>query len=98
VNPEYSSAGKSLGPGDRKRGNPYLCRVLYIVAVQSIKHYAEVKEFYRATAKRKGKRTARRILAHKWALAIYQMWKRREAFDIKKFLGTAYAPRAQESS
>jgi transposase len=97
VNPECSSAGKRLGPGDRKRGNPYLCRALHILAIQSIKHHAEVKAFYGATAKRKGRRTARRIIAHKWATAIYYMWKRREAFDVKKFLGTADAPRAQIS-
>jgi transposase len=97
ANPEYSSAGKRLGPGDRKRGNPYLCRALHMLAVQSIKLYPEVKAFHRATVKRKGRRTARRILAHKWALAIYYMWKRREPFEITKFLGTAYAPRAQSS-
>jgi len=97
ANPEYSSAGKRLGPGDRKRGNPYLCRALHMLAVQSIKYYPEVKAFYRAAVKRKGKRTARRILAHKWALAVYYMWKRRETFDVTKFLGTAYAARAQNS-
>jgi len=97
ANPEYSSAGKRLGPGDCKRGNPHLCRALHILAVQSIKLYPEVKAFHRIMAKKKGRRTAKRIVAHKWALAIYYMWKRREPFDVKKFLGTAYTPRAQSS-
>jgi len=97
VNPEYSSAGKPPGTGDYKRGNPYLCRALNMLAVQSIKLYPEVKALYHACLKKKSRRTARRILAHKWALAIYSMWKHREPFNINKFLGTAYAARAQSS-
>ena len=97
VNAQCESAGKTRGAGETRRGNPYLCRTLNMVAVQSIIHQPRVREWHRRMVRQKGRRTARRILAHKWALAVYYMWKRREAFDLDKFLGTAYGQRAQPS-
>jgi transposase len=90
VNAQCESAGKTLGAGDRYRGNPYLCRAINMLAIQSVKHVPQIAAWYRRLVHRKGKRTARRTLAHKWAVAIYFMWKRREPFDIGKFLGTGY--------
>jgi len=91
VNAQCESGGKRLGPGDRYRGNPYLCRAMNMLATQSVKHQPQIAAWYRRLVHRKGKRTAHRVLTHKWAVAVYYMWKRREAFDIGKFLGTGYA-------
>jgi len=97
VNARCESAGKRVGRGKNKRGNPYLCRVLHTLALTSVRYMPPLAEWYRATIARHGRRTARRILAHKWAVAIHAIWRRREAFDLGKFLGTAYQPRAQHS-
>ena len=97
VNPQCDSAGKRLGPGDRRRGNPYLCRAFNMLAIQSVRTQPPIAAWYGTMVKRKGRRTARRVLAHKWAVAMYFIWKRREPFNVNKFLGTAYDQRAQST-
>ena len=89
VNAQCESSGKRVGPGDTKCGNPYLCRVLHMLAIISVRTQPRIAAWYHTLIHNRGRHTARRILAHRWAVAVYAIWKRREAFDLNKFLGTA---------
>lgn len=89
VNPQCESAGKRIGSGNKKSGNKYLSWTMQEIVTYSCKYNKRVKEYYKKLERKKGKRTARRILAHKWAVAIYNILKKREDFDIEKFLKNA---------
>lgn len=88
VIPQYDSAGKRVGSGNAKNGNPYLCWIFNQLVCQSIKGNKVIAAWYGKAKKKHGMKKAWRRLAHRWAVAIYFMIKRRETFSLEKFLGT----------
>ncbi len=89
VNPQCESAGKRAGRGNKKSGNKYLSWTMQEIVTYSCKYNNRVKEYYKKLERKKGRLHARRILAHKWAVAIYNVLKKRVDFDIEKFLKNA---------
>jgi transposase len=89
VRPKWQSSGKEVGRGNARSGNPYLSWIYNSLAVQSIRNIPMIATWYGWLKKKRGARTARRVLAHRWAIAVFFMLKRREPFNLEKFLGTA---------
>ena len=89
VNPQCDSAGKRVGTGNKKAGNKYLSWVMQEIVTYSCRYNKRVGEYFKKLERKKGRKNARRILAHKWAIAIYTILKKRTDFDIDKFLKNA---------
>jgi transposase len=89
VNPQCESAGKRAGTGNKKNGSKYLSWTMQEIVTYSCRYNDRVKDYFEKIKRKKGRNNARRILAHKWAIAIYYVLKRREVFDIEKFLKNA---------
>jgi transposase len=86
VKPSKESAGKIYGHSGKKIGNAHLKWAFSEAAVSMLRTIPDVKK-YRETLKRKhGKAKALSILSHKIGRAIYYILKRKEVFDIEKFL------------
>jgi transposase len=90
VNPQCESNGKRAGVGEVRRGNRYLCWALHELVNSSCRHCPAIKAYYARLRRRRSARHAHRIMAHRWAVTIYFMLKRKEPFDLDKFLGSAY--------
>ena len=89
VNPQCDSAGKRVGTGNKKAGNKYLSWVMQEIVTYSCRYNKRIGEYFKKLERKKGRKNARRILAHKWAIAIYTILKKRTDFDIDKFLKNA---------
>jgi transposase len=89
VNPQCESAGKRVGSGNKKAGNHYLNWAMHGIATYSCRYNERVKEYFEKLKRKKGKKNAKRILTHKWAIVIYNILKKRIDFDIDKFLKNA---------
>ena len=89
VNPQSESVGKRAGTGNKKAGNHYLNWAMHGIATYSCRYNKQVKEYFEKLKRKKGKKNAKRILAHKWAIVIYNILKKRIDFDIDKFLKNA---------
>lgn len=82
----HESAGKKLGFGNSKIGNPHLRYAFGEAAVHMAKNNPRVKEWLENFAKKNGKGIAMGALAHKIARAIFHVLKTKEKFDLDKFL------------
>jgi transposase len=80
------SNGKSVDKNHRKIGNPYLKWALSLVAVQTIKHSADIKKLHQRLKNKHGKRKALAILRHRIAAAVYTMLKQQKPFDEELFV------------
>ena len=89
VNPQCESAGKRVGSGNQKAGNKYLSWAMQEITTYSCRYNKRIGEYFKKLERKKGRKNARRILAHKWAVAIYTILKKRVDFDIDKFLKNA---------
>jgi transposase len=89
VNPQHESGGKRSGSGNRRAGNRWLSWAMQEIVTYTCRYNPAVNAYYKGLEKKKGRRHARRILAHKWAVTIYHMMKKKEAFSWEKFVGTA---------
>ena len=89
VNPQCESAGKRVGTGNKKAGNKYLSWVMQEIVTYSCRYNKRIGEYFKKLERKKGRKNARRILAHKWAIAIYTILKKRVDFDIDNFLKNA---------
>jgi transposase len=83
------SAGKKLGSGGRKIGNPHLKWAFSEATVLFLRHCPPGKKLLGRLEKRHGKGKALSILAHKLGRAAYHMLARGRAFNLEKFLATA---------
>ena len=90
---DRSSDGKPLG---RKRldraGNSQLKAMSYHAWLGALRARGanEVKEFFEASLERTHERTHARLNTQRKVLAsLWGLWKRKEAYDPEKFLGTA---------
>jgi transposase len=75
VNPQCDSAGKRVGTGNKKAGNKYLSWVMQEIVTYSCRYNKRIGEYFKKLERKKGRKNARRILAHKWAIAIYTILK-----------------------
>jgi transposase len=80
------SAGKRYGTSGAKIGNAHLKWAFSEAAVLSLKQSPEIKKYKAKLVKKHGKAKALTILAHKIGRAVYYMLKRKEVFNIDKFL------------
>jgi transposase len=82
------SAGKRHGSSGKKIGNAHLKWAFSEAAVLFLRGNPEGMKLKKRLEKKHGKSKALSILAHKLARAVYFMLKRKQAFDMKKFLSS----------
>jgi transposase len=80
------SAGKHYGPSGTKIANAYLKWAFSEAAVLFLRNNPAGQKYLARLEKQHGKGKALTILAHKRARAVYDMLKRRVAFDLNTFL------------
>ena len=80
------SAGKRYGTSGKKIGNAHLKWAFSEAAVLFLRGNPEGMKLKKRLEKKHGKSKALSILAHKLGRAVYFMLKRKQAFDMKKFL------------
>ena len=111
VTPQCESSGKRVGYGNSKNGNRYLCWAFHELVETSRRYVPAIQAVFKTLKRQRGLGTAHRVLAHRWAVAIYFMLKHEEPFDLQRFLqpfrgigcgnepsiATADAPGARES-
>ena len=91
VKPTHSSAGKKVGNGGRKIGNPHL-RWAFAEAVLIFLRDEEVgKKIMDTLLKKYSKSKAMSVLSHKIARAAYFILLRKQPFDRTKFMKEAAA-------
>ena len=86
VKPSKESAGKLYGHSGAKIGNAHLKWSFSEAAVLMLREIPEVKKYKARLVKKHGKAKALTILAHKIGRAVYYILKRKEVFNIEKFL------------
>ena len=85
VTPKHTSDGKVTGHGGAKIGNPHLKWAFSEAVLMMMRHCEDAQPFLARKEKKHGKARAMTMLARKIARAVYQMLKRKEAFDAVKF-------------
>ena len=86
VKSRKESAGKVYGTSGGKIGNAHLKWAFSEAAVCFLRHNPEGQGYLARLEKKHGKGKALSILAHKLARSVYYILRRREAFDMKRFL------------
>jgi transposase len=86
VKPSKESAGKIYGHSGKKIGNAHLKWAFSEAAVLMLREIPEVKKYKEKLERKHGKAKALSIVAHKIGRAVYYMLKRKEVFNIEKFL------------
>jgi transposase len=82
----HSSAGKVTGTGRKKIGNAHLKWAFSEAACLMIRAVPAVKGWVRRQEKKRGKRKALSVLEAKLGRAVYHLWRKQQAFDLKRFL------------
>jgi transposase len=83
---EHSSAGKVKGSGSRKIGNAHLKWAFSEAACLMKRCCPHVRSWSQRQAKKRGTRVAQAILEAKIGRAVYHLWRKQVAFDLKRFL------------
>jgi transposase len=83
----HESAGKNLGSGGHKIGNAHLKWAFSEAVCLLVRHYPVVKAWQARREKKHGKKKTLGILAARLGRTVYHMLRKREAFDVKRFLG-----------
>ena len=86
VKSRKESAGKVYGTSGGKIGNAHLKWAFSEAAVCFLRHNPQGQAYLARLEKKHGKGKALSILAHKLARAVYYILRRKEAFDMKRFL------------
>jgi transposase len=86
VDPQCNSNGKRVGRGNKKNGSVWLCWALHMLVSTSCRNIPEVNKLYKQLKKKRGVPHAHRVIAHRWASAIYFMLKNNEPFSLERFL------------
>jgi transposase len=86
VKPLKESAGKISGHGGKKMGNVHLKWAFSEAAVSMLRRLPDVKKYKEKLQRKHGKGKALSIVAHKIGRAVYYILKRKEVFNIEKFL------------
>jgi hypothetical protein len=74
-------------PGGHKIGNAHLKWAFSEAVCLLVRHYPAVKIWQARHEKKHGKKKTLGILAARLGRTVYHMWRKREAFDVKRFLG-----------
>ena len=80
------SAGKVYGTSGSKIGNAHLKWAFSEAAVGFLRTNPQGQAYVARLEKKRGKGKALTALAHKLARAVYYMLRRKEAFDMKRFV------------
>jgi transposase len=83
----HESSGKKLGVGGAKIGNAHLKWAFSEAVCLLVRNYPAVKAWRAKKEKRHGKKKTLGILAARLGRAVYHMLRKREAFDVRRFLG-----------
>lgn len=83
---EHSSAGKVKGSGPKKVGNAHLKWAFSEAACLMIRTCPAVKAWVQRQEAKRGKRKALAVLEAKLGRAVYHLWRKQQAFDVKRFL------------
>ena len=83
---EHSSAGKVKGSGSKKIGNAHLKWAFSEAACLMIRSVPAVKSWMQRQETKRGKRKALSVLEAKIGRAVYHLWRKQQAFDLKRFL------------
>jgi transposase len=83
---EHESAGKKKGSGSRKIGNAHLKWAFSEAAALMLRCLPAAKAWVQRQERKRGKRKALAILEAKIGRAVYQVWRKQQPFDVKKFL------------
>ena len=86
VKSKKESAGKVYGTSGGKIGNAHLKWAFSEAAVGFLRNNPPGQAYLARLEKKHGKPKALTALAHKLARAVYHMLRRKEAFDIKRFI------------
>jgi len=83
---EHSSAGKVKGSGPKKMGNAHLKWAFSEAACLMIRAVPAVKSWMQRQETKRGKRKALSVLEARIGRAVYHLWRKQQAFDLKRFL------------
>ncbi|MCK5148086.1 IS110 family transposase [bacterium] len=86
---ERESAGKNTGGGKGKIRNAYLKNAFTSIILSAPIGWPGLKKYYDRLQSKHGKRKAKGIIAHKFAVAVYFMLKNGEDFDMDRFISTS---------
>jgi transposase len=86
VKPKKESAGKVYGNSGGKIGNAHLKWAFSEAAVGFLRHNPAGQAYLARLEAKHGKAKALTAWAHKLARAVYHMLRRKEAFDMKRFV------------
>ena len=86
VKSKKESAGKVYGTSGGRIGNAHLKWAFSEAAVGFLRNNPQGQADVAKLEKKQGKAKALTALAHKLARAVYQMLRRKEAFDLKRFI------------
>jgi hypothetical protein len=90
VRPPKTSAGKPTGDASGKKiGNAHLKWALSEATLLLVRESADVKVQLARLESKHGKGKALSILSARLGRAVYHMLRKREAFDMKRFLGNS---------
>lgn len=85
---EHSSAGKVKGSGPKKVGNAHLKWAFSEAACLMIRAVPAVKQWMQRQEKKRGKRKALSVLEAKIGRTVYHLWRKQQAFDVRRFLAS----------
>ncbi len=85
---EHESAGKKKGFGGKKIGNAHLKWAFGKAACLMLRSCEAAKRWMQRQEKKRGKAKALGILEAKLGRTIYHLWRKRQAFDVKRFLNS----------
>jgi transposase len=83
---EHESAGKKKGSGGAKIGNAHLKWAFSEAAALMLRAVPALKTWVQRQERKRGKRKTLAILEAKIGRAVYQVWRKQQPFDLKKFL------------
>lgn len=84
----HESAGKVKGFGDRKLGNAHLKWAFSEAASLMLRSLEPAKRWMARQAKKRGTKKAHAVLEAKIGRAVYHLWRKQQAFDVRKFLAS----------
>jgi len=82
----HSSAGKVKGSGPKKVGNAHLKWAFSEAACLMIRAVPAVKGWVQRQETKRGKRKSLSVLEAKIGRAVFHLWRKQQAFDLKRFL------------
>src|SRR5690606_3468915 len=88
VRPTKTSAGKPSGePGGRKMGNRHLKWAFSEAVLLLVRESDDVKKYLSRLTSKHGKGKALSILSARLGRSVYHMLRKREVFDMERYLG-----------